>query len=123
MYLCIKGTDDQYIPFFTVNGSFFSKIQENPKGGSSSLSIDEILQHVNYKEILDNDKNKESQLPTLDNQNSNNINNDKGPGTSGGGQVSLNIDNVIIENSTNNAEESALPEDFKNYLRHKLNKY
>lgn len=118
MYLCIKGSDDQYIPFFTVKGSFFSKNQENPTGGSSSLSIDEILQHVNYKEILDNDKNKESQITTLaDNQDDKNIKEN----ISGGSNASFN--NISFENSTNNTEESALPEDFKNYLRHKLNKY
>lgn len=113
LYLCIKTTDNNYIPFFIVNGSFFSKIQENNdnfKGGnSSSLSIDEILQHVNYKEILDNDKLKEAQMPALEANESN------------GGA----IDNqkMEFEMSKNNIEESALPEDFKNYLRHKLNKY
>lgn len=103
LYLCVKNSNNEFIPFYTINGSFFSKIQ-NPKGGSTNLSLDDILQHVNYKEILENDKNKETQLPALETN------------PTGGAQFEIEI-------SKNNVEESALPEDFKNYLRHKLNKY
>jgi hypothetical protein len=112
LYLCIKNSKNEFIPFFTVNGSFFSKIQGNSSnnkltGGSSSISIDEFLQHVNYTEILENDKNKDVQIPSLDTNDS----------TSKGG----NNQHYEIEISKNNVEGSALPEDFKNYLRHKLN--
>lgn len=112
LYLCVKNKDDKFIPFFIVQGSFFSKKPhksnesyggENDKGGAAScISLDEILQHVNYKEVLENDKLKDNQ-PVLENDLK-------------GGKIEMEISNK------DTVFESALPEDFKKYLNYKLNK-
>lgn len=133
LYLCVKNKDDKFIPFFIVQGSFFSKnsqksneisggtktsnnissngdvvsndtgTSDNLCGGANScVSLDEILQHVNYKEVLENDKLKDNQ-PILENDLK-------------GGKIEIEISNQ------DNVFESALPEDFKKYLNYKLNK-
>lgn len=125
LYLCVKNKDDKFIPFFIVQGSFFSKNSQKSNeisggtktsndninsneidnicgGASSCISLDEILQHVNYKEVLENDKLKDNQ-PILDNDLK-------------GGKIEIEISNK------DTVFESALPEDFKKYLNYKLNK-